>query len=80
MLAATLTEPFSRIFTIALIAFSSNVYGQITDLTPKAAKNPELHIEVHADRRAAAEIPATIFGSFLEPIGRSTYGPVGRVG
>ena len=49
-------------------------YGQIQDHTADKGKNPELHITVHADRPAAAEIPSTIFGSFLEPIGRSTYG------
>jgi alpha-L-arabinofuranosidase len=74
MLTATPREPFSRILAIALIALGPNLYGQITDHTPKAAKNPELHIEVHADRPAGEQIPATIFGSFLEPIGRSTYG------
>ncbi len=74
MLTATLREPFSRILPIALIALGSNLYGQITDHTPQADKNAEVHIQVHAERPAAQPIPATIFGSFLEPIGRSTYG------
>src|ERR1700689_5813407 len=74
MLTATLREPFSRILAIALIALATNLYGQITDHTPQAAQNPEVHIQVRADRPAAQQIPATLFGSFLEPIGRSTYG------
>ena len=74
MLTATLREPFRRILPIALIALGPNLYGQITDHTPQAATNPEVHIQVHADRPATQPIPATIFGSFLEPIGRSTYG------
>jgi len=31
-------------------------------------------IRINADKRADFEIPRTIFGSFLEPIGNSTYG------
>jgi hypothetical protein len=53
MLTATLRATFSRILAIALIALGPNLYGQITDHTPTAAKNPELRIEVHADRPAA---------------------------
>lgn len=67
-------EQVGRIIAVALILLSSVVYGQIQDHTPSAGKNPELHIVVHAGRPAAAEIPPTIFGSFLEPIGRSIYG------
>jgi len=69
-----LKERLGRILAVALISLSATAYGQIQDHTPDAGKNPELHIVVHADRPAAAEIPSTIFGSFLEPIGRSTYG------
>jgi len=57
-----------------LIFLSSAVYGQIQDHTPNTGKNSEVHITVHADRPTGSEIPSTIFGSFLEPIGRSTYG------
>src|SRR3984957_8030320 len=74
MLTAARRKGFNRILAIALVALGPNVYGQITDHTPQAAKNPEVHIQVHADRPAPQPIPATIFGSFLEPIGRSTYG------
>jgi alpha-N-arabinofuranosidase len=48
--------------------------AQITDQTPAPAKDSVVRIQVHADQPAVAEIPATILGSFLEPIGRSTYG------
>ena len=66
---AKLCGPFA-----ALIALCPVANGQIQDHTPDAGKNPEVHIVIHADRPAAADIPSTIFGSFLEPIGRSTYG------
>jgi alpha-N-arabinofuranosidase len=74
MLTATLREPFSLILAVALIALGPNLYGQIADHTSQAAKSPIVHIQVHADRPAAQQIPPTLFGSFLEPIGRSTYG------
>ena len=32
-----------------------------------------IHIEVHAAKRAAYRVPDSIFGTFLEPIGNSTY-------
>jgi len=74
MAITTFGKQFSSMLAVALIALGPVVYGQIQDHTPDAGKNPELHIVVHADRPAATEIPTTIFGSFLEPIGRSTYG------
>ena len=44
-----------------------------TSQTPSAATQPTLvHIDV--SKPAAYTIPRTIFGSFLEPIGNSTYG------
>lgn len=67
-------EQLGRMLAVALLALSPAGYGQVQDHTPDAGKNPEVHIVVHADRPAATKIPATIFGSFLEPIGRSTYG------
>ena len=67
-------EQLGRVLAVALISLSPVVYAQIQDHTADTRKNSELHIVVHADRPAASEIPSTIFGSFLEPIGRSTYG------
>jgi alpha-N-arabinofuranosidase len=32
-----------------------------------------VNIQVHAERKAGFQIPRTIFGTFLEPIGNSTY-------
>src|SRR5439155_3667760 len=32
-----------------------------------------LTIQIHAERKAGFQIPRTIFGTFLEPIGNSTY-------
>ena len=74
MVSTLIREKLSPLLAGVLIALSSGVYGQIQDHTTDVGKNSELHIVVHADRPAAGEIPATIFGSFLEPIGRSTYG------
>lgn len=39
---------------------------------PKTQSGP-IHVQVHANQPAAYTIPRTIFGSFLEPIGNSTY-------
>ena len=39
---------------------------------PAPADGP-VHVEVHAAKRAGYTLPRTIFGSFLEPIGNSTY-------
>lgn len=74
MFITTLRKHLSPVVAAALITLSPGVYGQIQDHTTNVGKTSELHIVVHADRPAATEIPATIFGSFLEPIGRSTYG------
>ncbi|MBV8437039.1 MAG: hypothetical protein JOY95_05950, partial [Silvibacterium sp.] len=71
---AVLREQISCLLAVALISLAHAAYGQIQDHTPDPGKNPDLHITVHADRPAASEIPSSIFGSFLEPIGRSTYG------
>ncbi len=49
-------------------------FAQIVDHTPNPSGNAVVHIKVHVDKPAASPIPSTIFGSFLEPIGRSTYG------
>lgn len=46
------------------------VYGQISVREPIP---PTATIEVNADHVSGQQIPRTIFGSFLEPIGNSTY-------
>src|ERR1700743_307684 len=59
---------------LAVAATASGVcYAQIVDHTSKAS-SAVVHIRVQTDKPAEAAIPATVFGSFLEPIGRSTYG------
>jgi alpha-L-arabinofuranosidase len=47
--------------------------AQILDNTRGAPDQP-VHVRVHAGEMQSAAIPATVFGSFLEPIGHSTYG------
>jgi alpha-L-arabinofuranosidase len=47
--------------------------GQIQDETRGAPDQP-VHLIIHADQVQQQAIPATVFGSFLEPIGHSTYG------
>jgi alpha-L-arabinofuranosidase len=47
--------------------------GQIIDDT-HAAPDQSVHVRVHAGQLQKEAIPPTIFGSFLEPIGHSTYG------
>jgi alpha-N-arabinofuranosidase len=49
---------------------SASIYAQITVTQPIPAKAT---IQIDASKSAGAEIPRTIFGSFLEPIGNSTY-------
>lgn len=50
--------------------FAATVYGQVTinEPIPQTAT-----IEVHAAEVGSRPIPRTIFGTFLEPIGNSTY-------
>ena len=51
------------------ISFSAGAQAeQPGNSSPEVAK-----IRVNADHRASYKVPATIFGSFLEPIGNSTY-------
>jgi alpha-N-arabinofuranosidase len=60
-----------KAFQLALgLACASAVYGQITVDKPIP---PVVQIEVHAGQPAGSQIPRTIFGTFLEPIGNSTY-------
>jgi alpha-N-arabinofuranosidase len=49
-----------------LIASLPFLYGPLFAASP-------VHIEIHAERKAGFQIPRTIFGTFLEPIGNSTY-------
>jgi alpha-N-arabinofuranosidase len=42
-------------------------------LSTRAKAQSPIRIEVHADQKASYNIPRTIFGTFLEPIGNSTY-------
>ena len=70
---------FKRVtgWMLGLAATASGLcFAQIVDHTPNPSGDAVVHIKVHADKPAAAPIPATIFGSFLEPIGRSTYGGI----
>lgn len=55
---------------IALACFSLPLYSQITIDQPIPAVAT---VHVDAAQPAGTEIPRTIFGSFLEPIGNSTY-------
>ena len=57
-----------------LLALCPCAFAQIQDHTAAATTRQLIHLEVHADRPSNEEIPATLFGSFLEPIGHSTYG------
>jgi alpha-N-arabinofuranosidase len=50
--------------------FGIGVWSQVTVDTPVPARAT---IQVEVDKPASYRIPRTIFGSFLEPIGNSTY-------
>jgi alpha-N-arabinofuranosidase len=52
---------------------AASAIGQIMDDTHAAPDQP-VHVRVHASELQKEAIPPTIFGSFLEPIGHSTYG------
>jgi alpha-L-arabinofuranosidase len=52
---------------------AASALGQIVD-DPHAAPDQPVHVLVHAGELQKEAIPPTIFGSFLEPIGHSTYG------
>ncbi len=55
----------------ALFGWSAVLLAEVD--SPPAEKSGAVHIEVHADQHADYTIPRTIYGSFLEPIGNSTY-------
>lgn len=56
---------------IPFIAVPAFLWGEVT-AHPSQQPGP-IHIQVHADEAAGYTVPRTIFGSFLEPIGSSTY-------
>ncbi|HET8635515.1 MAG TPA: hypothetical protein VFL96_01555, partial [Acidobacteriaceae bacterium] len=56
--------------SLALTFFSLPLHAQVTVDKPIP---PVATIRVDAGQSAGAPIPRTIFGSFLEPIGNSTY-------
>jgi len=63
-----------RVATITVLCLgSASAWGQIQDET-HGAPDQLVHLIVHGDELAQQAIPATVFGSFLEPIGHSTYG------
>src|ERR1700721_864624 len=52
------------------VAFAVPLFGQIAVPGPRRGVAP---INVDAGKTAGEPIPRTIFGTFLEPIGNSTY-------
>ncbi len=72
----TLKIPHGWVQVAALVVLSIQTRAQVVDHTPASSKDAVVHIVVHDDRGPLPSIPATIFGSFLEPIGRSTYGGI----
>lgn len=56
---------------IAFLAAPAFLLGEVT--THPSGKSGPIHIRVHAEERPSYTVPRTIFGSFLEPIGNSTY-------
>ena len=65
---SSLTRSWTLAASVAL--FSLSTFAQITVTQPIPAK---VTIEVDASKTASYRIPRTIYGSFLEPIGNSTY-------
>ena len=64
----------SWLWIAAALVCTTTAHAQIVDESPAQTAGTVIHIRVHADRPAANPLPRTIFGSFLEPIGHSTYG------
>ncbi len=62
------------VWAVLATAGASVSAAQIVDETPTGKSDAVIHLRVHADHPAAATLPKTVFGSFLEPIGHSTYG------
>ncbi|MBV9265454.1 MAG: hypothetical protein JO061_04720, partial [Acidobacteriaceae bacterium] len=65
------TASASRLIVFT-IAFGSLATAQ--QITPGKPLPSRVRITVHAGHVVRSTIPATIFGTFLEPIGNSTYG------
>src|SRR5580658_905876 len=65
--------PAAHSFAVALIgsAFATVVAG--AQIVETKAAQATVTIQIDASKPAAYRIPRTIFGSFLEPIGNSTY-------
>jgi len=61
---------------VALVTLIVPTRAQVIDHMPASSQKAVVHIVVHADRGALGSIPETLFGSFLEPIGHSTYGGI----
>ena len=76
MKKSTLKIPHGRALLAALVMLSLQTRAQVVDHTSASSKDAVVHIVVHDDRGPLPSIPATIFGSFLEPIGHSTYGGI----
>jgi alpha-N-arabinofuranosidase len=74
MLIITLRKWSSGILALTLIALVRCLQAQIQDHTPEGIRQAVVHIEVDAGHPSKDQIPDTVFGSFLEPIGRSVYG------
>lgn len=55
------------------IALASVFISVAAQLAIAQVPPPAVTIGVHPEKRAAYSIPRTVFGSFLEPIGNSTY-------
>jgi alpha-L-arabinofuranosidase len=74
MLIKTFRKTLRPVLPLLLVILCPGSFAQIKDHTSALSGTKPVHIEVHADRPSGDEIPDTLFGSFLEPIGRSTYG------
>lgn len=64
------SETYRACLLLAGAMFAVNSSAQVTVTDPVPAK---VTIQVDASKTAAYRIPRTIYGSFLEPIGDSTY-------
>jgi alpha-N-arabinofuranosidase len=59
------------IFFVRGVAAAALLFG--CSICSAAVADATVNIAVHADGKASYTIPRTIFGTFLEPIGNSTY-------
>ena len=63
----------SRRAWLSAVLIALTALPGVAQLTDSGAKGALVHLSVHS-RTTPQVIPATLFGSFLEPIGHSTYG------